>query len=215
MQGVDTKERLLDVAEALFATKGVRGASLREITGTAGANLAAVNYHFGSKEGLLRAIVLRRAEPLNRERIRLLELGEQAAGENPPTVKSILHAFVAPVLEMGLTHPHFPSLLGRVQIENLMHVVGEVFRNTFYETLQRFAQALERALPELPLAEIRWRLLFTVGSLQFLCCSREAVELVSEGETQFQSLDRMVEQLVAFAEAGLRAAPSTSREKRG
>ncbi len=215
MQVIDTKERLLDVAESLFAAKGVRGASLREITGTAGANLAAVNYHFGSKEGLLRAIVLRRAEPLNQERIRLLEWAEEAAGKRPPTVKSILHAFIAPVIELGLRHPHFPSLLGRVQMENLMHVVGEVFRNTFYETLLRFAHALERALPELGLDEIRWRLLFTVGSLQFVCCSREAVELISEGETQFQSLERMVDQLVAFSEAGMRAAPSETREKRG
>ncbi len=94
-----TKEVILDAAEALFAEEGIEGASLRAITARAGVNLAAVNYHFQSKEGLVRAVFARRIEPLNRERIALLDRLEGAAA--PPTVEGILGAFVGPVIRRG------------------------------------------------------------------------------------------------------------------
>ena len=90
----DTKERLLDAAETLFGDRGVAAVSVRDITAAAGANIAAVNYHFGSKDGLLQAVINRRMEPLNAERLRLLDLVESAAGDAPPTVEGVLHAFV-------------------------------------------------------------------------------------------------------------------------
>ena len=92
-----TRDRLLDAAEALFSEKGIRGASMREITGRASANLAAINYHFGSKEELLREIVMRRARVLFDERIKLLDRAEEAAGGQAPTVSAIVQAFVGPM----------------------------------------------------------------------------------------------------------------------
>src|SRR5436305_9155666 len=97
---VDTKQRILDSAERLFAEHGVEGASLRTITSDAQVNLAAIHYHYHSKEALLDAVLVRRLEPINRERLDRLS----ACGENP-SLEEILHAFVAPAVRVG-ADPH-------------------------------------------------------------------------------------------------------------
>ena len=79
----NTRESILDTAEALFAQQGHDGTSMRQITGAAGVNLASVNYHFGSKESLVQAVLKRRLEVLNRERLRLLDELESQSGGKP------------------------------------------------------------------------------------------------------------------------------------
>src|ERR1700678_1297967 len=91
---LDTKTKILDAAEKLFGEKGFDGTSLRDITTEADVNLAAVNYHFQSKESLIEAVIMRTAGPVNDKRIAMLE----AAGPNP-TIEHLLEAFVGPVLE--------------------------------------------------------------------------------------------------------------------
>src|SRR5918996_5272493 len=94
---VDTREALLDAAEALFSEHGIQASSLRMITHQAGANLAAVHYHFGSKEGLVRAVFSRRLKPLNEERLRLLA-GCGLEGNPANGVEQVLYAFLAPAM---------------------------------------------------------------------------------------------------------------------
>src|ERR687891_1473936 len=89
-----TRERILDAAEQRFSEEGFAGTSLREITALAGVNVAAVNYHFGSKEELLRAVLSRIVEPVNRERLELLQRAEEAAAPHPSPVEAILEAFL-------------------------------------------------------------------------------------------------------------------------
>src|ERR1044071_5498720 len=93
---IATREGLLDAAESLFSELGIQAASLRAITQRAGANLAAVHSHFGSKQGLVRAVFKRRLEPLNRERLELLAASERKGGD----VEEVLRALVAPLLRM-------------------------------------------------------------------------------------------------------------------
>src|SRR5215475_7182897 len=94
-----TKDRILDAAEKLFAMNGFEATSLRQITAEAGVNLAAVNYHFQSKEALLGAVFSRRVVPVNRRRIELLNALEAAAGAEGPALDSILEALFRPVIE--------------------------------------------------------------------------------------------------------------------
>src|SRR6185295_619338 len=94
----DTREALLDAAEGLFAEHGIQASSLRAITQRAGANLAAVHYHFGSKEGLVRAVFSRRLKPLNEERLRRLEACDLEAAD---AVEQVLDAFLAPLLRLS------------------------------------------------------------------------------------------------------------------
>src|ERR1700688_243243 len=93
-RAVDTKTRILDAAEKLFGQNGFDATSLRDITTEADVNLAAVNYHFQSKESLVEATILRCSSPVNDRRLAMLD----AAGPKP-TVEQILEAFVGPVLE--------------------------------------------------------------------------------------------------------------------
>src|SRR5579871_5345079 len=98
---VSTKDRILDTAERLFARDGFEATSLRAITAEAGVNLAAVNYHFQSKEALVRAVIGRRMGPVNEKRLAMLDACETAAGDGPLPLEGVLEAFVRPVLEIA------------------------------------------------------------------------------------------------------------------
>src|SRR6516165_9605193 len=104
---IETKDKIIETASRLFADQGYAATSLRQIIADAGVNLAAVHYHFGSKEELLDALVHLKAEPVNRERMsRLDRLEEQAAG-SPLTVEEILRAFLEPTALVADQSPVF------------------------------------------------------------------------------------------------------------
>src|SRR5436189_679999 len=96
-----TKARILDTAEALFMEHGFEATSLRQLTTAASVNLAAVNYHFGSKEELFQAVLTRRLDPMNQERIELLEKVERDAGGRPLSCEKILFAMLIPALKLA------------------------------------------------------------------------------------------------------------------
>src|SRR5690348_12166551 len=154
---IDTKSKILDAAEKLFGIKGFDATSLRDITAEADVNLAAVNYHFQSKDSLIDAVILRRIGPVNQRRFEMLD----ASGPNP-TVEQILAAFLGPVLELD-RHRVVP-LLGRT-ISDPQQFVERVFKKHLQEVSRRFNEALSRALPDLPPAERLWRLNFTIGMM--------------------------------------------------
>lgn len=169
MRVVETKERILDAAERLFAREGYAAASLRAVTAEAAVNLAAVNYHFGSKEALLRAVLRRIIGPVNAERLRLLDALE-ATGV-PPSPEALLDAFITPDLDLldrrgegGRLHA---LLLGRLMGdpgEDVRRMVGEEIG----EVLRRYLHAFTRALPDVPPAEVWWRFKGAIGVLVFL-----------------------------------------------
>jgi len=163
----DTRQRLLDAAEALFAEHGFAETSLRAITTQARANLAAVHYHFGSKDELLRAVFARRLQALNEERLARLTALETGGG--PVTVETVLAAFIEPSLQLrgdGVQGEQFTRLLGRAQIE-ASEALRDFLRDQYAPVLERFQRTLVRLLPELSPGEIRWRLYFIVGALSF------------------------------------------------
>ncbi len=100
VEGRDTKERLLAAAERLFAERGFEGASLRAVTQAAGTSVSAANYHFGSKQALLRATLRRRVEPMNRLRLERLDALEAAAAGAPLSLEALLDAFLRPAFEV-------------------------------------------------------------------------------------------------------------------
>src|SRR4051794_8087396 len=96
-----TKERILDTAEALFMEHGFEATSLRAITSAAGVNLAAVNYHFGTKEELFQSVLTRRLDPMNQERVALLTELERAVAPQPVACEKILSAMFIPALKLA------------------------------------------------------------------------------------------------------------------
>ncbi len=165
----DTKERILDAAELLFAREGYHPTSLRAITKEADVNLAAVNYHFGSKEALIKEVIARRLLPLNALRSkRLQEVKDEAQRKKQkPPIKDVLRAFIEPTLkfrESGRGARAFVTLVGRAITEP-----DDTVRNIFMELIQPlFRQMFELAdesLPHLPKDIILWRLHFAIGAL--------------------------------------------------
>ncbi len=213
MPNQETPNRLLDAAENLFAQHGLEGTSLRAITTEAGANLAAVNYHFQSKEGLIAAVFQRRIEPLNKERLRLLDEALAVAAPKPPSLETILQAFLAPALLMRVAlEPggvHCLRLLGRVfsePSEIKVQVLGQ-----FRPTMERFLEALALVLPDLPHPELLWRLHFFIGSMAHTCAAGDLIQVMSSGACDADDVEGILRRLTSYAAAGFRA-PITEPE---
>src|ERR1700682_3412624 len=157
-----TKDRLLDTAERLFAKSGIDAVSLRAITAEADVNLAAVNYHFQSKDALIRAVIARRIGPVNLKRLAMLDAIEAGAGERPLPIGAVIEAFIRPVIELRGTTKSIAPLMGRVFAESA-EFLERFFRDHLVEVTRRFLAAFERALPGLPREEVYWRMHFLIG----------------------------------------------------
>jgi AcrR family transcriptional regulator len=163
----DTKDKLLDAAERLIAEHGYAGTSLRQIISVAGVNLASVHYHFGSKEELLDAVVMRKAEPVNHQRLALLDRYEAESKGRPVPVARILEAFLTPMAKAAAQQPQFVRLMGRIVAEGLLRTVIE---KNFHALLARFTAALRKSSPALSDEEFQWRMIFMQGALAHTMC---------------------------------------------
>lgn len=212
VRNVDTRERILDSAERLFMAHGYDGTSMRQITGEAGVNLAAVNYHFGSKEALIQEVFRRRLDWLNEERMRVLDRLEAEAGGQPVKPSLIVDAFFGTLLRMaddeargGMT---FLRLLGRTLTEP-SEFIRAFLAHEYKAVMDRFKEALFRALPDVPKAEIVWRFHFMLGATSYAIAGTDALRLVTdwqiEEEDSVDRLDRLVPRLMSFLIGGLRA----------
>lgn len=212
VRNADTRERILDAAERLFMAYGYDGTSMRQITGEASVNLAAVNYHFGSKEALIREVFRRRLDWLNEERMRVLDRLEAEAGGQPVKPSLIVDAFFGTLLRMaddeargGMT---FLRLLGRTLTEP-SEFIRAFLAHEYKVVMDRFKEALFRALPDVPKAEIVWRFHFMLGATSYAIAGTDALRLVTdwqiEEEDSVDRLDRLVPRLMSFLIGGLRA----------
>src|ERR1700681_3979227 len=190
----NTKTRILNAAEKLFCLNGFDATSLRDITAEAQVNLAAVNYHFQSKDSLIDAIIERRVDPVNRLRIEMLDLSGPT-----PTVEQVVDAFLAPLLMMDVL-PAVP-LIGRV-FSNPSLFVERVYKKHLLHVVKRFSEAIGAALPQLSAEERFWRLQFMAGSMSHVLALSGVFPLMSG-----QPFDRaaVMGRLATFLAAGLRA----------
>lgn len=203
---LDTKQRILNAAEKLFAEHGLAATSLRAITAEARVNLASVNYHFRSKEELIRAMYTRRLEPINRRRLDLLGAVEREAAPKPAPIAAILDALIGPLLEAKAEDDGagVAILLGRVYAEP-GGLAGQMLREQMAEVAQRFGAALHCALPKLPRAELAWRMHFIIGALAHTMVAGKLLEFISNGECSARNVEDARRQVTAFAIAGLNA----------
>jgi len=210
----ETRTRILDAAEELFMLQGFGGTSMRLLTSKAGVNLAAVNYHFGSKDALIEAVFRRRLDPMNIARIAALEALE-ASGT--PDADAIIRAFVGASLRMLEDAKgggrNFIRLLGRTYTEpakGIRHLIGQMYA----PTMQRYKAALERALPQMPREELVWRMHFMFGTLAYTLAATDTVQLIAGSKPEDRYDARLLEdRLTAFLASGL-AAPLRSSVKK-
>jgi len=201
---IETKVRILDAAERLFAEQGL-DVSIRAITDEAGVNLAAVNYHFQSKVALVDAVIARRFEPVTKRRFEMLDQLEAQYGSGPLPLEPVLEAFFAPVLQPpapGLEH--LKTLMGR-----MYSMPDEFIKRLFDVHLRpvaaRFSAALERAVPELPEAERWWRLHFAAGAMVHVMNWSRVIPALTNGLLDPANTEALLDELIAFAAAGFRA----------
>ncbi len=163
----DTKSRILEATELLFIEFGYEAMSLRQITARAKVNLAAVNYHFGSKEALMQSVLGRRLDPLNTRRQALLTACEARWAQHL-SCEHVLGALFVPALQMARSPddggPAFLRLMGRVYSDPSSFVQGYLLGH-YAPVFDRFFEAFARALPGLPRAELGWRLHFSLKAL--------------------------------------------------
>lgn len=205
MSGRDTTSRILDEAEKLFAERGFDRVTVRDITETAGVNLAAINYHFGGKEDLIAAVFDRRVGPLNKLRLAALDEVERVAGKKGPEVEDILGAFIWPEFkhEEGISNSGSAcsKLFGRCLTESTPEL-EEVLQKQFEPLRARMESALLKALPHLSRVDVFWRMKFMFGSLHHWLLTREKFvpswAKTIDGEAQ-------AAQLISFVAAGFKA----------
>lgn len=200
-----TKDRILDAAERLFARDGFEATSLRAITSEAQVNLAAVNYHFQSKDALVQAVIGRRMGPVTAQRLALLDAYESEAAGAPLPLDKILDAFLRPIMEMVGSHVHeIVPLIGRLYTEP-GDFAARLYKQQFETLARRFVPAFRRALPDLPPEELFWRLHFSIGAMSHTLAASKILELMSGGRCNISDAEGTLARVKSFILAGLTA----------
>lgn len=194
-----TKERILGAAEELFALQGFSGTSLRQVTSRADVNIAAVNYHFGSKENLVNEVFRRRMDDMSSQRLQLLRAAQ------PGDLEAVLAAFVEPPLALAGDRSGggaFIRVIARAYAEKNDGL--RAFLSDRYGHVQRdFARALAACLPGLSKEELYWRLDFLGGALTYAMADFGLIKRPS-GVAEADHRRRAAHELIRFAAAGFR-----------
>lgn len=204
MPQLDTKDRLLEAAERLFAADGLSRTSLRAITCAAGVNVAAVHYHFGSKDELVIELLRRRIAPMNEERLsRLGEIEARANGDRLP-LEPVLRAFIEPAFRFRNEisgHEQLGRLFGRLYAEP-EEILESTLREIFEDVAMRFRAAFANAVPSLTDTDLDWRFHFLIGVVVHTLMGRREMH----GATTEEAPDsEIIDRVIAFTAAGLSA----------
>ena len=202
-----TKERILGAAESLFATHGFAGASLRQVTAAAKVNLAAVNYHFGSKDKLIEEVFRRRLDELNTRRLGALG---RLAQRPDTTLEAVLEAYIGPALDLSRTGgggAAFVRVLARAYAEH-NETLRKFLSENYGHVLRQFAAEFQRLLPSLSKEELYWRLDIVTGALTYAMADFGVIQRKNDVDER-DHRETAAEHLIRFAAAGLRN-PSVS-----
>ncbi|NLD13930.1 MAG: TetR/AcrR family transcriptional regulator [Gammaproteobacteria bacterium] len=204
----DTVERILDAAESLFAEKGFAETSLRQITGKAGVNLAAVNYHFGSKKSLIQAVFARFLDPFCESMEQALEQRRDLDAATQD-LESLLRLLIEQTLSLtprsGQDLSIFMRLLGLAFTQSQGHL--RRFLNERYGTLwRRYMGLLQQTAPQISPAELFWRVHFMIGTVAFTMSGIKALRAISESDFAARvSTEQVMHLMLPFLAAGMQA----------
>lgn len=197
-----TKEKILDVAEGLFAEYGFNDTSLRTITSKAGVNLASVNYHFGDKKTLVRAVLNRYLEAFMPEMKQSLErLNER----DDYDMAEVFEALRAPLRSLSELRSRFMLLIGRGYTDVQGHLRWFI-TNRYNDVLTLFTDSVLKANPNLTRETLFWRLHFTLGTCVFTMASSQALAEIAENDFGSKVDPKsVVDQLIPYLAAGVAA----------
>jgi AcrR family transcriptional regulator len=204
MSGLSSKDRLLKSAGILFAAKGFREVSVREIAAHAGVNSALVGYYFRGKQALFNEVYRTHAAPLAEERMKLLNA---LIKKNPaPSIEEILRAWILPWFRIGADRDNYG-----VDIRFAANLSGERWEHTkkaapfVQRSHSAFINALHGCLPHLSRETLMWRLHFIVGALTFGLRVPGPLRAFSKGRCDPENLEMALAQIIPYAVAGFAA----------
>ncbi|MCU7646380.1 TetR/AcrR family transcriptional regulator [Pseudomonas piscis] len=206
-----TKTRLLEATEALFIKYGYDAVLLRQITERAKVNLAAVNYHFGDKDSLMKALLMQRLGPLNDQRLELLAKCEEQA-DGPLDCETLLGVLFAPAMGMersdesgGVEGRSFIRFLGRVYSDT-SPFIQEYLKEHYQPVFERFFKAFALALPDLPRNELGVRLQFALKAISGVMAGTELRLLMQAMSLGRPATDaEVMAKLISLVSAAIRA----------
>jgi AcrR family transcriptional regulator len=203
MASDQTRTAILEAAERLYADRGFADVTLRDIVAAANVNLAAVNYHFGSKDELIAELFVTRSIATNRERLNELKRVEEEGGGRAE-IDAILRALIGPSLR-GCLGPD-RSAAARFMIRALIESVPPIRRikNREIDHLKKFAAAMRRSLPDSDEVDLFWGLHFALAMAQQTIRDSERLTKLSEGKCDLADVDGIIERIVAVTVLGLR-----------
>lgn len=204
-----TRARIVSAAVQAFAHRGFEAVSLKEITTASGVNVAAIHYHFGSKEALIREVLQSMTEPVNRMRRELLE---QVPAGKRRTLEHVVEALVAPPIRLGFDAAGDGRLLPRLILQTRalpsQFTTATIFQQ-YDDTAALFVQAMMDAEPGLAKEEAYWRYAFAIGAMHYIVTEADAANhrlaRISGGLCDTDDPDTIIRQLIAFVVAGMRA----------
>lgn len=204
MSSDQTKTAILTAAEMLWADRSFGEVTMRDIVAAAGVNLAAVNYHFGSKDELLADLFVSRTTVLNRERFAELKAAELDGGGRP-SVEAILRALVGPPLRWCLSPDLQRSAAARFMTRASVETVPPIKKivDREFRHLQRFATALRVALPHRDEADIYWGLHFALAMIRQTITDSERLKKLSGGLCDLNDTDDIIRRIVSVARDAL------------
>jgi AcrR family transcriptional regulator len=214
-----SKRKLLDAAEQLFADKGFEAVSVRDITQLAKTNVAAVNYHFGSRDALLGLVMMRYMVPINEERLARLETIERKSPGKAAPLEELIDAFVRPlatqVRKSDLSERLFYKLTGRIFAEQGDGMPAQI-EDQLRPVIERFTRSFAKALPTVAMEELVWRIHFLAGGMIYLLTHQDLVHRLSGGASGAPAMEATLSRFIRFAAAGLReGTPTDEPVKKG
>ncbi|MBB1472028.1 TetR/AcrR family transcriptional regulator [Luteimonas sp. MC1782] len=198
-----TKDRILGAAEELFALHGFGGTSLRQVTSRADVNIAAVNYHFGSKENLINEVFRRRMDEMSRRRLELLGEAREAS---PGALEPLLAAFIEPALALARDRQGgvaFIRVIARAYAEK-NDGLRKFLSEQYGHVLREFAKAIAECVPQLDKEQLYWRLDFLAGALTYAMSEFGLIKRPAS-VSEVAHRKRAAEELIRFAAAGLKS----------
>jgi AcrR family transcriptional regulator len=207
-----TRASILEAAERLYADRGFSDVTLRDIVAAAGVNLAAVNYHFGSKDELIAELFVTRSIATNRERLNELKAAE-AAGGGRADIDAILRALVGPTLRGCLGPESERSAAARFMIRASIESVPPIRRikNREIDHLRKFAAAMRRSLPDCSDTDLYWGLHFALALAHQTIRDSERLTKLSEGKCDLDDVAGVIDRIVAILVVAL-AGPEARRK---
>jgi AcrR family transcriptional regulator len=206
MPSDQTRTAILAAAERLYADRGFGDVTLRDIVAAAGVNLAAVNYHFGSKDELIAELFVTRSIATNRERLNELKAAEEA-GSGRAEIDAILRALVGPTLRGCLGPDRERSTAARFMIRASIESVPPIRRikNREVDHLRKFAAAMRRSLPDRGEADLFWGLHFALAMAHHTIRESERLTRLSDGKCDLDDVAGVIDRIVAVSVTALTA----------